>query len=161
VGHGRNATGGRGCEIYHVTNLNDSGAGSLRDAVSQSNRTIVFDVAGVITLKSVLVLKSNQTLLFQTAPGDGIEIYNNRVASSGASNLIVRYMRVRTGRQASGSDNLDAGGLSSGENVIYDHCSFTWATDECFSISADNKGVRPQKITLQNSIIGQGCMNHS
>lgn len=161
VGHGRNATGGRGGQIVHVTNLNDSGAGSLRDAVSESNRTIVFDVAGVITLKSVLVLKSNQTLLFQTAPGDGIEIYNNRVASSGASNLIVRYMRVRTGRQASGSDNMDAGGLSSGENVIYDHCSFTWATDECFSISADNKGVRPQKITLQNSIIGQGCMNHS
>ena len=161
VGHGRNATGGRGCEIYHVTNLNDSGAGSLRDAVSQSNRTIVFDVAGVITLKSVLVLKSNQTLLFQTAPGDGIEIYNNRVASSGASNLIVRYMRVRTGRQASGQDNMDAGGLSNGADVIYDHCSFTWATDECFSISADNKGTRPQRITLQNSIIGQGCMNHS
>lgn len=161
VGYGRNATGGRGGEIYHVTNLNDSGTGSLRDAVSQSNRIIVFDVAGVITLQSVLVLKSNQTLLFQTAPGDGIEIYNNRVASSGASNLIVRYMRVRTGRQASGSDNLDAGGLSSGENVIYDHCSFTWATDECFSISADNKGTRPQNITLQNSIIGQGCMNHS
>lgn len=161
VGHGRNATGGRGGEIYHVTNLNDSGAGSLRDAVSQSNRIIVFDVAGVITLKSVLVLKSNQTLLFQTAPGDGIELYNNRVASSGASNLIVRYMRVRTGRQASSKDNLDAGGLSSGADVIYDHCSFTWATDECFSINTDNKGTRPQRITLQHSIIGQGCMNHS
>lgn len=161
VGHGRNATGGRGGEIYHVTNLNDSGAGSLRDAVSESNRTIVFDVAGVITLKSVLVLKSNQTLLFQTAPGDGIEIYNNRVASSGASNLIVRYMRVRLGRQVSGKDNVDAAGLSSGADVIYDHCSFTWGVDECFSISADNKGTRPQRITLQNSIIGQGCMNHS
>lgn len=161
VGHGAAATGGRGGEIYHVTNLNDSGAGSLRDAVSQSNRIIVFDVAGVITLKSVLVLKSNQTLLFQTAPGDGIEIYNNRVASSGASNLIVRYMRVRVGRQASSQDNMDAGGLSSGADVIYDHCSFTWATDECFSINTDNKGTRPQRITLQNSIIGQGCMNHS
>ena len=160
-GYGRNATGGRGGEIYHVTNLNDSGSGSLRDAVSKSGRIIVFDVAGIITLKSVLVLKSNQTLLFQTAPGDGVEIYNNRVASSGASNLIVRYMRVRTGRQATGSDNMDAGGLSSGEHVIYDHCSFTWSTDECFSISADNKGTRPQHITLQNSIIGQGCMNHS
>ncbi|MBE6178614.1 MAG: pectate lyase [Rikenellaceae bacterium] len=106
-------------------------------------------------------MKSNQTLLFQTAPGDGIEIYNNRVSSSGASNLIVRYMRVRVGRQATGRDNMDAGGLSNGHNTIYDHCSFTWATDENFSISSDGKGTRPQNITIQNSIIGQGCMNHS
>ena len=160
-GHGRMATGGRGYEVVRVTSLADSGAGSLREAVSQSNRTIIFDVAGVIKLNSVLVFKSNQTVLFQTAPGDGIEIYNNRVSSSGASNLIVRYMRVRTGRQATGKDEMDAGGLSSGADVIYDHCSFTWSTDENFSISTDNKGTRPQRITLQNSIIGQGCMNHS
>ncbi|MBQ2729116.1 MAG: pectate lyase [Alistipes sp.] len=159
-GFGRNATGGRGGEIFHVTSLADSGTGTLRDAVSQSNRTIVFDVAGVIELKSVLVLKSNQTLLFQTAPGDGIEIYNNRVSASGATNLIVRYMRVRVGKQAPG-ENLDAGGLSNGSNIIFDHCSFAWAEDENFSINSDGKGTRPQKITLQNSIIGQGCMNHS
>ena len=160
VGYGRNATGGRGGEIYHVTNLNDSGSGSLRDAISQSNRTIVFDVAGVINLQSVLVFKSNQTVLFQTAPGDGIELYNHRTSASGASNLIVRYMRVRVGKQAPG-ENLDAGGLSNGSNVIFDHCSFAWAEDENFSINSDGKGTRPQNITLQNSIIGQGCMNHS
>lgn len=160
-GYGRFATGGRGREIVRVTSLADSGAGSLREAVSRSGRTIVFDVAGVIELKSDLVLKSDQTLLFQTAPGDGIELFNRRVSSSGASNLIVRYMRVRLGRQASGRDNLDAGGLSSGADVIYDHCSFVWGLDENFSINTDNKGTRPQRITLQHSIVGQGCMNHS
>lgn len=161
-GFGRFATGGRGGEIVHVTNLNASGEGSFADAVSKSNRIVVFDVAGVIDLnKAAVVLKSNQTILFQTAPGDGVVLYNGRVSSSGASNLIVRYMRVRTGRQVGGSDNIDAGGLASGEHVIYDHCSFTWGTDENFSINADNKGTRPRNITIQNSIIGQGCMNHS
>ncbi len=161
-GFGRFATGGRGGEIVHVTNLNASGEGSFADAVSKPNRVVLFDVAGVIDLnKGAVVLKSNQTILFQTAPGDGVVLYNGRVSSSGASNLIVRYMRIRTGRQVGGSDNMDAGGLSSGEHVIYDHCSFTWGTDENFSINADNKGTRPRNITIQNSIIGQGCMNHS
>lgn len=162
VGFGRHASGGRGGEIYHVTNLNTEGEGSIFDAVSKSGRIIVFDVAGCIDLnKKTLVLKSNQTLLFQTAPAPGIVIYNGRVASSGASNLIVRYMRVRCGRQVSSKDNVDAGGLASGKDVIYDHCSFTWGVDENFSINADNKGTRPQNITLQNCIFGQGCMNHS
>jgi len=162
VGHGRYATGGRGGKIYRVTTTDLTGEGSISEAVSEENRIIVFDVAGRIDLdKKTLVLKSNQTLLFQTAPAPGIELYNGRVSSSGASDLIVRYMRVRCGRQASGKDNLDAGGLASGKDVIYDHCSFTWGVDENFSINADNKGTRPQNITIQNCIIGQGCMNHS
>lgn len=162
AGFGRFATGGRGGEVFHVTTTDFTGEGSISDAVSKSGRIIVFDVAGRIDLnKGTLVLKSNQTLLFQTAPAPGIVLYNGRVSSSGASNLIVRYMRVRCGRQASGSDNLDAAGLASGKDVIYDHCSFTWGTDENFSINADNKGTRPQNITIQNCIIGQGCMNHS
>ena len=88
VGYGRNADGARGSnnrEIYVVTNLNNSGAGSLRDAVSQANRIIVFNVSGVIDLnKEVLVFKDNQTVLFQTAPGDGIELYNGRTSSTNA-----------------------------------------------------------------------------
>lgn len=161
-GFGRFATGGRGGEIVHVTNLDASGPGSFADAVSEPGRIVVFDVAGVIDLdKSTVVFKSDQTVLFQTAPGDGVALYNGRVSSSGASNLIVRYMRIRTGRQVGSKDNTDAGGLASGERVIYDHCSFTWGTDENFSINADNKGTRPRNITIQNSIIGQGCMNHS
>lgn len=164
-GHGRHAMGARAneeIELYRVTNLNASGAGSLADAISKSNRIIIFGVAGVIDLnKATLVFKSNQTVLFETAPGDGIILYNGNTSSSGASNLIVRYMRVRPGRQVSGSDNTDAGGCANGENQIYDHCSFTWGTDECFSLNRDGKGVGLRNITLQNCIIGQGCMNHS
>ena len=97
--------------------MNNSGAGSLRDAVSQANRIIVFNVSGVIDLnKEVLVFKDNQTVLFQTAPGDGIELYNGRTSSTNANNLIVRYMRMRTGRQVSGSDNIDAGGAAYGHD---------------------------------------------
>lgn len=164
-GHGRHAMGARASEkieLYRVTNLNASGAGSLADAISKSNRIIIFGVAGVIDLnKTTLIFKSNQTILFETAPSDGIILYNGNTSSSGASNLIVRYMRVRPGRQVSGSDNTDAGGCANGENQIYDHCSFTWGTDECFSLNRDGKGVGLRNITLQNCIIGQGCMNHS
>ena len=164
VGYGRNADGARSNnrEIYVVTNLNNSGAGSLRDAVSQANRIIVFNVSGVIDLnKEVLVFKDNQTVLFQTAPGDGIELYNGRTSSTNANNLIVRYMRMRTGRQVSGSDNIDAGGAAYGHDQIYDHCSFTWGTDECFSLNNDKQPKGLYNITLQNSILGQGCQNHS
>lgn len=165
VGYGRNADGARGSnnrEIYVVTNLNNSGAGSLRDAVSQANRIVVFHVSGVIDLnKEVLVFKDNQTVLFQTAPGDGIELYNGRTSSTNANNLIVRYMRMRTGRQVSGSDNIDAGGAAYGHDQIYDHCSFTWGTDECFSLNNDKQPKGLYNITLQNSILGQGCQNHS
>lgn len=158
-------TGARGAEnmeVYRVTNLDASGEGSFADAISKEGRFVVFDVAGVIDMGGrQLVLKPNQTVLFQTAPGDGIELYNTYVSASGASNLIVRYMRVRTGRQVSGSDNRDACGVANGQNMIFDHCSFTWGLDEVFSINPDNKGSRPCNITLQNSIVGQGCMNHS
>lgn len=165
VGYGKNAEGARASNnraVYVVTNLNNSGTGSFKDAVSQSNRIVVFNVSGVIDLnKEQIVLKSNQTILFQTAPGDGIELYNGNTSSSGASDVIVRYMRVRTGRQVSGSDNTDAGGCANGKNQIYDHCSFTWGTDECFSLNRDGKGDGLFNITLQNCILGQGCQNHS
>lgn len=158
-GFGRFATGGRGGTIYHVTNLNDSGTGSLRDAVSKSNRIIVFDVAGVIHLKSTLVFSSNLTILGQTAPGEGVQVYGERVSFSGANNIIVRYMRFRMG--VGGSSGKDACGVANGQNMIFDHLSVLWGRDECFSISWDNKGTVPSDITIQNSIIGQGLQSHS
>ncbi len=164
-GHGRYTRGARAAEsysVYRVTNLNTSGEGSFKDAISQPNRIIVFAVSGVINLnKEAYSFKNNQTVLFETAPGDGIELYNGRMMGSGATNLIVRYMRQRMGRQFSGADSGDAAGVANGSDQIYDHCSITWGLDENFSISADNKGTRPKNITIQNSIIGQGCMNHS
>ena len=158
-GFGRFATGGRGGTVYHVTNLNDSGAGSLRDAISQPNRIIVFDVAGVIRINSRLVFKSNLTLAGQTAPGEGITVYGDGMSCSGASNIIMRYMRFRMG--SVGTKDADCAGLANGGNMIFDHCSFAWGQDENFSINWDNKGTAPHDVTIQNSIVGQGLMQHS
>lgn len=154
-GYGKNATGGRGGEIYHVTNLNDDGEGSLRDAVSKPDRIVVFDVGGVIRLKSALVFQKNLTIAGQTAPGDGVVLYGDRVSFSGASNLICRYLRIRMGTP--GPEGKDAAGVADGENMIFDHLSVTWGKDENFSINS----TTARNITIQNSIIGQGLQNHS
>lgn len=161
-GFGRYALGARGVanpSIYHVTNLNDSGAGSLRDAISQPGRVVVFDVSGVIKLKSRLVFSANSYIAGQTAPGDGIIIYGNGVSFSGANNIIVRYLRIYMGK--GGDSGKDAAGIANGSNMIFDHCSFLWGLDENFSINWDNKGTKPSNITLQNCIIGQGIQSHS
>lgn len=159
AGWGRFATGGRAGAVYHVTNLNDSGTGSLRDAVSQPNRIVVFDVAGVIRLNSRLVFKSNLTIAGQTAPGEGITVYGDGMSCSGATNIIMRYMRFRMGTV--GTKDADCAGLANGGNMIFDHCSFAWGQDENFSINWDNKGTAPHDVTIQNSIVGQGLMAHS
>lgn len=158
-GFGRFTTGGRGGEIYHVTNLNDSGTGSLRDAVSKEGRIIVFDVSGVIELKSALVFKGNNTILGQTAPGEGVQVYGDRISFSNATNLIVRHMRFRMG--ITGTSGADACGVANGTDMIFDHLSVLWGRDENFSVSWDNKNTRPANITIQNSIIGQGLQSHS
>lgn len=159
-GYGANATGGRGGEIYHVTTLDDNGGeGSLRAAVSKPDRIIVFDVAGVIHLKEVLVFSKNLTIAAQTAPGDGVVLYGNRVSFTGASNFICRHLRIRMGIE--GPDGKDAAGIANGENMIFDHLSVTWGRDENFSINWDSKGTLPRNITIQNSILGQGLQNHS
>lgn len=157
-GCGRYAVGGRYGSVYHVTNLNDSGTGSLRDAVSGKNRIIVFDVAGVIQLKSRLSFSANLYVAGQTAPGEGITVYGNGVSFSGASNIICRYMRFRMG--VGGDSGKDCAGVANGTNMIFDHCSFAWGRDETFSINPDGKGEL-HHITLQNCVVGQGLMSHS
>jgi len=101
-GFGAAATGGRGGTVYHVTNLNDSGPGSFRDAVSQDNRIVVFDVGGYAapdstnrTINAAIKVHSNITIAGQTAPGDGICIANWRAGMSGPNDVIMRFMRFR------------------------------------------------------------------
>ncbi|MEG2078621.1 LamG-like jellyroll fold domain-containing protein [Chryseobacterium sp.] len=161
TGFGRFTTGARGAanpQIYLVTNLNDSGPGSFRDAVSQPGRFVIFKVGGIINLQSVVAVPSNTTIAGQTAPGEGIVFLGPRVSYSGANNTISRYIRHRYGGT---SQNQDASGIANGANIILDHMTFTWGTDEVFSVNWDNNGVAPDNITIQNSIIGQGMHRHN
>ena len=152
-GFGRFAKGGRGGEIYHVTNLNDSGAGSFRDAVSKPNRTVVFDLGGVVKIKERIVVSPNITIAGQTAPGEGITIYGNGLSFSKADNSIVRYLRVRMGINA---EKQDAVSIAQGSNMIFDHMSVSWGRDETFSVSGTVSDV-----TIQNCIISEGLHSHS
>lgn len=158
-GFGKYTTGGRGGEVYHVTNLNDSGAGSFRDAVSRPNRYVVFDIGGVIKIESVVVVEDHITIAGQTAPGGGITIYGNRVAFNGNSgNNVTRYMRFRMGRY-NGQKSVDALSISDNkDNYMFDHVSVSWGRDGTFDINTDS-----ENITLQDCIIGQGLQrdNHS
>ena len=165
-GFGRYATGARGVanpSVYIVSNLNDSGPGSFRDAVSKPGRFVVFSVSGIITLKSTVAVAANTTIAGQTAPGKGIMLYGRKVSFSASNNTIVRHLRIRLGKNGGASRNDDASGVANGKNIIFDHVSFTWGQDETFSINWDNKGNEPDSITLQNCIIGQGVQrwNHS
>jgi len=160
-GWGRYAMGARAASsptVYHVTNLNDSGTGSFRDAVSQANRIVVFDVSGIIRISSRISFAKNLYVAGQTAPGEGVTIYGDGVSFSGADNLICRYLRVRMG--SPGTKEKDCAGISNGTNMIFDHCSFSWGKDETFSINPDGKGDC-RNFTLQYCIFGQGLMDHS
>lgn len=154
-GFGRNAIGGRKGSVYVVTNLNDSGTGSLRDAVSKSDRIVVFAVGGVIKITDRMVVSKRISILGQTAPGDGITVYGNGWSFSNADDAIVRYIRIRMGK--GGTSGKDAITIAEGSNMIFDHVSVTWGRDETFSIS----GSTVSNITIQNSIIGQGLETHS
>lgn len=153
-GFGANATGGRGGSIYHVTNLNDSGPGSFRDAVSAGNRIVVFDVGGWIELSSAVSVQDNITIAGQTAPGDGIGLKNHGLSFSNSENVITRHLRVRQGPYAAAIDR-DAVGATGANNVIFDHMSVSWGRDENFSITSSTN------VTIQNSIIAEGLLNHS
>ncbi len=157
-GFGRLATGGREGTVVHVTNLNDSGSGSLRDAISQPNRIVVFDVSGVIKLDTRLVFKSNQTIAGQTAPGKGISIYSNGVSFSGASNTIVRYVRFRMGKI--GDSEKDTVAIANGHDIIFDNVSLSWGRDGTFDLNEES-GSELYNITLQDSIVAQGLQTHS
>src|SRR6476661_1161240 len=131
-GFGWHALGGRGGTVYEVTNLNDSGPGSLRDAVSQPHRTIVFRISGDIDLQSQLVVREPFiTIAGQTAPGDGICLRYYTFAIQ-THDCVVRYLRSRLGDQhGQESDSITIG--HGCRDVILDHCSATWSVDENLS----------------------------
>ena len=146
VGFGSIATGGNSGTTVHVTNLADSGTGSFRDAVSKSNRNIVFDVGGYIMLKSAVSLSSSLTINGQTAPGGGIGIMAGEISASGKSNIIIRNLRMRQGTLDSDTGK-SAFNMGSAENVILDHCSVEYGQwDSIDAVGAVN-------ITVSNSII--------
>ncbi len=150
-GFGGGATGGRGGAVYEVTNLNDSGPGSLREAVSEGNRIIVFRVSGTIALQKKLdILKSNISIAGQTAPGEGICLRNYTLNIAG-QNIIVRYLRSRMG-DTSGKE-ADAITIWRGaRNVILDHCSASWSTDEALSLGGDVSDVTVQWCIISEAL---------
>ncbi|WP_194974087.1 LamG-like jellyroll fold domain-containing protein [Aquiflexum lacus] len=149
-GFGKYATGGRGGQVLKVTNLNDDGPGSLRAAVQTPGaRTIIFEVSGNINLTRPISVKyPNVTIAGQTAPGDGITITNYKFIIN-SNNTILRYIRFRLGDKFFIEDN-DALEVRKCENVIIDHCSLSWGTDETGSFY----GVK--NFTLQWSILSEG-----
>ena len=152
LGFGEFVTGGRGGTVYHVTNLNDSGEGSFRDAVSAPNRIVVFDVGGIINIKTAVSVKSNITIAGQTAPGEGIAIHGGKVSTGKQSNIIIRYLRIRPGEKTA-SNNDDALNLYDSKNIIVDHCSIELAPWNNFGGSSDNANYRITGVTVQNTLV--------
>ncbi len=154
-GFGKYTTGGRGGKIYKVTNLNDAGPGSFRAAAeAKGKRYIVFDVDGTIHLETKISIKGDVTILGQTAPGDGVCLADQPV-SLGGDNIIVRYLRIRMGdkfqhaEKIDGAGGDDAFGGNRHKNIIVDHCSISWSTDEVFSMYSGDS------TTLQWNMIAE------
>ena len=156
-GHGRYVTGGRGGNIVHVTNLNDSGTGSFREAVETKNKNkakiIVFDVAGVIALKSDLQISDNTTIEGQTAPYPGITLRYYTIRPG--SNVIVRFIRFRRGQEKDVNEGADATWQREKTGIILDHCSFSWSIDEVASFY-DNNNFTMQWCTIAESLTNAG-----
>jgi len=152
-GFGQHATGGRTGKVYHVTTLADSGPGSFRDAVSQSNRIVVFDVGGYIALKTAVSAKSNLTIAGQSAPGGGIGFKGGEISFANSSNVILRYVRIRPGSDTASTED-DALSLYRAKNVVVDHCSLEFAPwNDIDGVSDDWQNYPVTDITFQDSLI--------
>lgn len=154
-GFGKYTTGGRGGKVIIVTNLNDDGPGSFRYAVTaKEKRIVVFAVSGTIHLNSRLNIASDITIAGQSAPGDGICIADHPVILNG-NNIIIRYLRFRMGDRYQNKGRVDGGGSDDAlsgtrrNNIIIDHCSVSWSTDEVMSVYAGDS------TTLQWNIISE------
>jgi pectate lyase len=167
-GHGAASKGGRGGRVIEVTSLADSGPGTLREALLASGpRMIVFRTGGTIELESdIRIRNSDFTLAGQTAPGDGIQIRgvgdsHLLVLERGVQDVIIRYVRLRNGSgvaDGGGNDNLT---IRSGTNLMIDHVSMSWATDENGGFYHHDGRPEMNKLTLQRSILAEGLRGHS
>ena len=156
-GYGRYARAGRGGRVVFVTNLNDSGAGSLRDAleVQKGPRTVIFRVGGTIMLNKRLTIPRDGGDVYiagQTAPGEGICVARYGLGALGASDVVIRFIRNRVGDYANRS--MDGIGLASCDYSIVDHCSISWTVDEGTS------SRWAKNITFQRNIVSE-CLNNS
>ena len=161
-GYGRYARGGRGGVVRHVTNLNDSGPGSLRDAIEgdYGPRTVVFDVSGLITLQSDIIIDSTKpyiTVAGQTAPGKGICIKREQLAMSGARDVVVRFVRGLVGKESGATQN--ATGMAGVSHCIMDHCTFGWGIDEGLS-TRSGKNLTFQRCSLSEALNVAGHQNY-
>jgi pectate lyase len=157
-GFGANSRGGLNGKVIEVTNLQDSGVGSLRAAIeAKEPRIVVFQVEGTIELLSRIRIENPFiTISGETAPGMGITVKNHpsNIRSPieiKTHDVIMRYLRFRPGPSSELSDTVDALTISAGYNIIIDHCSFSWATDEIINTWNDIRD-----ITIQWSIIAEG-----
>jgi len=156
-GSGQFSTGGRGGSVYEVTNLSNSGPGSIVDGVSSGNRTIVFRISGTIELGDLLLSpKSNTTIAGQTAPGDGICL-KGRIYIGAVSNVVIRYIRVRVDAGAANSSG-DAIDIDKGTNIIIDHVSASYARDEGISCQEESNNVTVQWCIISEALTFE---NHS
>lgn len=154
-GFGQYATGGRGGKVFVVSNLDDTGPGSFREAATAKGpRIIVFAVSGTIHLLTKLTIAANVTIAGQSAPGDGICLADQSVGIGG-DNIIIRYLRFRMGDKyqrggmVDGNGGDDAFGGTRRKNILIDHCSLSWSTDEIMSIYAGDSS------TLQWNLIAE------
>ena len=157
-GFGKFASGGRGGKVVEVTNLNDSGEGSLRWALTEAGRehaTIVFRVSGIITLeKDIRAKLYHVTIAGQTAPGDGILYRGGKLNLGGSKNVIMRNLRGRIGLRGD-KDFIKGGsiGIENADTIIIDHCCFGWSGEENMTIY-DNHFT-----TVQWCIVHEGLYN--
>jgi len=154
-GFGAQTPGGRGGRVIEVTTLDDSGPGSLREAVSAKGpRTIVFRLGGTIRLKSHLrVTEPFVTIAGQTAPGGGILLRDAGLFIE-THDVVVRFIRSRVGASLAEpyntQDALQIGGMDA-RDIVVDHCSFSWSIDECVGIRAP-----AHDVTLSWNIMSEG-----